>query len=459
MNVKYIITLSTILLSLTVSRSSAQELPLTPPLGWNSYNCFGSAVRENEVKENADYMAKYLKPFGWNFIVVDFYWSYENPEGSLVGNPQQSQLADGSYIPWLRMDEWGRLLPHERKFPSAWPDKGFKPLGDYIHSKGLQFGIHIMRGVPRQAVWAKSPVLGAPGITADMIADTTSVCSWSKHMYGVDMSKKGAQEYLNSLLKLYAGWGIDYIKIDDLSRPYHKEEIEGYHKAIKACGRPVVFSTSPGITPRDQAAHVSKHANLWRLTDDFWDEWKLLEAMFDVAKLWEGVQKPGHWPDMDMLSIGRLSKRGPVGEERYSKFTNDELLTHYTLWCIFKNPLMIGGNLPDNRDVELTLFTNKAALDMNQNGINPRQLFRKDQTVAWVSDAPSKGMKNLALFNLNADKKEIEVNVNELGFAGQCEITDVWNNKKMVTTGSTFSYPVNAHGTALFRIKAAPTVN
>ncbi len=217
-----------------------KDVALTPPMGWNSYDCYGSAVHEEEIKANADYMAKYLMPYGWKYIVVDFLWSYNNPSGSRIGNPFQKRLEDGSYIPWLSMDQYGRLLPDANKFPSAFGDNGFKPLSDYIHSFGLKFGIHVMRGIPRQAVWAKTPVLGTNGITSDMIADTTSICPWLNHMYGLNMKKPGSQEYLNSILKLYASWNVDFIKVDDIARPYSKEEIEGYKNAIDLSGRQMV---------------------------------------------------------------------------------------------------------------------------------------------------------------------------------------------------------------------------
>jgi alpha-galactosidase len=289
------------------------QVAKTPPMGWNSYNCFGSAVHEDEVKANADYLAQHLKQFGWQYVVVDFLWSYDNPPGSTIGNSFQMRLQDGSYIPWLSMDEWGRLTPNVNKFPSSFGGKGFKPMGDYIHSLGLKFGIHLMRGIPRQAVWAKSPVMGTNGITADMIADTSSTCPWMNQMYGLDMSKPGAQEYLNSLLKLYVEWGVDFLKVDDIARPYHKAEIEGYKKAIDQSGREIVLSLSPGETPRKDAEHASQYANMWRMADDFWDNWEMMLHMFNYAKTWEGVGGPGHWPDCDMLQIGKLSKRGPVG--------------------------------------------------------------------------------------------------------------------------------------------------
>ncbi len=334
-------------------------LAQTPPMGWNSYNCFGSAVHEDEVKANADYMAKHLKQYGWQYVVVDFLWAYDNPPFSNIGNPYQKRLQDGSYIPWLEMDSFGRLLPTPEKFPSSFQGKGFKPLADYIHSKGLKFGIHVMRGIPRQAVWAKTKVFGTDGITADQIADTTSTCSWLNHMYGLDMTKQGAQEYLNSLLKLYASWGVDFIKVDDISRPYHKTEIEGYRKAIENSGRPIVLSISPGATPLEDSSDVIANANMWRMADDFWDNWKEIIAMMNYAKQWQGTGGPGHWPDCDMLQIGKLSKHGPVGHERYSRFTDDELQTHFTFLCIYQSPLMMGGNLPEDRPFDDSLLSNK----------------------------------------------------------------------------------------------------
>ena len=130
----------------------------TPPMGWNSYNSFGAAVYEEDVKANADYMAEHMKHLGWDYIVVDYCWYYPHPPGSIQDNPPQYRLPkDGALVPWFPMDSYGRLYPDPGKFPSAANGKGFKPLADYVHSKGLKFGIHVMRGIPGQAVWAKSP--------------------------------------------------------------------------------------------------------------------------------------------------------------------------------------------------------------------------------------------------------------------------------------------------------------
>ncbi len=426
----------------------------TPPLGWNSYNCFGSAVHEDEVKANADYMAQHLKQYGWQYIVVDFLWSYDNPPGSNIGNPFQKTLQDGSYVPWLSMDKWGRLLPQPNKFPSAFTGKGFKPLGDYIHGKGLKFGIHLMRGIPRQAVWAKTPVMGAEGITADMIADTSSICPWMNHMYGLNMSKPGAQVYLNSLLQLYAEWGVDFIKVDDLSRPYSNAEVEGYKKAIDQCGRPVVLSLSPGATPVAQAAHVAQYSNMWRMADDFWDNWKEILAMMNYAKQWEGVGGTGHWPDCDMLQIGKLSKRGPVGKERYSRFTEDELYTHITFWSIYRSPLMIGGNMPENRDLELKLLTNEEVLAVNQQGKYPKQLLKTDTSMIWISQAANGKDIYVAMFNIGNNAGNITVDFGALGLKGKLSVRSLWNKTDLGLFKNKFSKIINAHGAALLKISA-----
>ncbi|HNP20921.1 MAG TPA: glycoside hydrolase family 27 protein [Panacibacter sp.] len=445
---RVLLVIAVLFFSLAVFSQVAQ----TPPMGWNSYNCFGSAVHEDEVKGNADYMAARLKQYGWQYIVVDFLWSYDNPPGSTIGNPFQKQLDDGSYVPWLTMDEYGRLLPNINKFPSAFGGKGFKPLGDYIHSLGLKFGIHVMRGIPRQAVWARSKVLGANGITADMIADTSSTCPWMNHMYGLNMSKPGAQEYLNSILQLYASWGVDFIKVDDIARPYSVKEIEGYKKAIENSGRPIVLSISPGETPLAQSAHVQQYANMWRMADDFWDSWPEMLKMFDYAKSWEGKGGPGHWPDCDMIQIGKLSKRGPVGPERYSRFNEDELLTHMTFWCIYRSPLMLGGNLPENRETENRLFTNEEVLAVNQQGYNPRQLYKANGSMIWISDAPGTGDKYVALFNISDTVQSVKLDFTAAGLKGKIRVRDLWNKRDTGVYSKEFTQQINAHGALLLKL-------
>lgn len=451
---RHLNTLSILLLFQFLHALAWAQLAEKPPMGWNSYNCFGSAVHEDEVKANADYMAKKLKQHGWEYVVVDFLWAYDNPKGSRIGNAYQRNLQDGSFVPWLTMDEWGRLVPHVHKFPSAFANKGFKPLSDYVHSLGLKFGIHVMRGIPRQAVWAKTPVKGANGITADMIADTTSICPWLNHMYGLDMSKPGAQAYLNSLLDLYKEWEVDFIKVDDLARPYYPAEVEGYRKAIQDCGRPMVFSISPGETPVAQAKHAKEYTHMWRMADDFWDNWKMILQMFDYAKNWEGTGGPGHWPDCDMIQIGKLSKRGPVGRERYSRFTEDELYTHMSFWSIYRSPLMLGGHLPENRELEEKLFSNDEVLAVNQQGENPRQLFKKDGSMVWVSNVAGTRDLYVAMFNIGEQSQDVTVDFATLKLKGKITARDLWQKKDIGVFTKQYKQTINPHGSVLLRLKA-----
>lgn len=430
----------------------------TPPMGWNSYNCYGAAVTESEVKANADYMAEKLKNLGWEYVVIDYCWSYPHPPNSTQNNPPQFRLKkDNAPVPWLAMDEWGRLLPDPRKFPSSKIDGSFKTLAETIHNLGLKFGIHVMRGIPRQAVWAKTPIKGANGITADMIADTTSLCPWLNQMYGVDMSKPGAQEYYNSLAELYAEWGVDYIKMDDIDLkddyPYRKSEAEAMHKAILNCGREIVLSLSLNMK-LENMDHVKSISNLWRISKDFWDDWELLKKQFELINNWEAAREPGNWPDADMLQLGWISRRGPSGPERQSQFTKDEQITHMTLWCIAKSPLMMGGDMPDNSPFVEKLLTADEVLEANQNSYDARQLYRKDGHVVWTSKIPDSEDIYIAFFNLNEQEETVLVDFKELGIKGKQKVRDLWEKEDLGNFSKSFGNKVNSHGAKIFRVSS-----
>ena len=301
---------------------------VTPPMGWNSYDYYDTTVNEEQVKANADYMAAHLKQYGWEYIVVDIQW-YAYGAGTKRDRYQ--------YIPFsrLEMDEYGRLCPCPERFPSAANGAGFKPLADYIHSLGLKFGIHIMRGIPRAAAQEGLPILGSEE-TADEVADPSSICGWNPDMYGLRKGMEGSQAYYDSLFALYAQWGVDYVKCDDIcntniypANPYSAaHEIEMLHSAIEKCGRPIVLSLSPGPALIEKAWHYEKYANMWRITDDFWDSWDLLLNMFWRCELWQNHVKPGCFPDCDMLPLGMVGKG--FGQERQTKFTRAEQVTDIT---------------------------------------------------------------------------------------------------------------------------------
>ena len=421
---------------------------VSPPMGWNSYDCFGAAVNEAEVKGNADIMAAHLKDAGWEYIVIDYCWYY--PHVAALNNPPQTP----DFKPSLPLDEYGRLLPAMDRFPSSKEGSGFRPLGDYIHELGLKFGIHVMRGIPREAVAKKMPIKGTE-YTADQVANTNSVCRWLNLMYGVDMSKPGAQEYYNSLFELYASWGVDYVKVDDISTPYYPEEIEAVRKAIDNCGRKIVLSLSPGNeTPGEKADHVKQNANLWRISSDFWDAWPQLKEQFELLHTWEDYIAPGQWPDADMIPIGLLNRRGPgYGTERRSGFTHTEQFTLMTLWSIARSPLMYGGDLMMMRPIELMLLSNKEVLQVNQASLNNHQLFRDGNKIAWVADVPDSDDRYLAIFNLGDDgKTSIEVKFEDLGIRNQVSIRDLWKQEDIGSFRNEFAIEIEPHGSGLYRI-------
>jgi hypothetical protein len=296
----------------TIHLMAGPILAATPPMGWNSYDCFGDSVTEEETLANARYVAAHLLPYGWDTIVVDYRWYDAFAHDNNAGNKPFAPLT---------MDASGRLLPAPNRFPSAADGHGFKALADKVHALGLKFGIHIMRGIPRNAVKANTPIDGS-NFTATEAANTQDTCPWCPDMYGVRGGAPAGQAYYDSLFRLYASWGVDIVKMDDTSSPYHTDEIEAVHSAIAKCGRSIVYSLSPGETPVEDGKHVATHANMWRGLGDLWDNWNQLNHAFEVGARWTAFVGPGHWPDPDMLPLGRLS----VGNRSVGNGADDSAL-------------------------------------------------------------------------------------------------------------------------------------
>ncbi len=418
-----------------------------PVLGWNSWDFYGTSINEEKTKAQADYLAANLLPYGWNLITVDIQWYEPNASGFTYN-------ANATLV----MDEWGRLTPATNRFPSAAGGAGFKPLADYVHAKGLKFGIHMMRGIPRQAWQQDLPVKGTV-YTAKDIADTNSVCSWNPDMYGVDLDKPGAQAYYDSIFELVAAWEVDFVKIDDLSRPYHRKEVEAIRRAIDKTGRPIVFSTSPGETPLGSGAHVQAHANQWRISDDFWDTWAALLAQFKRLHDWTPYRGPGHFPDADMLPLGRVEAGSVTGTGRGTRFTNAEQYTLMSLWSIARSPLIHGGDLTQTDAFTLSLLTNDEVLAVNQRSTRNRQLFRSGDLVAWTADAEDSTDKYLALFNTGASAAPVSVTLSTLGYAGAVQVRSLWDKAELGAFTGTFSRSIAPHGAGLYRLagSALPT--
>jgi len=417
---------------------AAAPLAPRPPMGWNSWNSFATTITEAQVRETAGIMARKLLPFGYDVFTVDIQW-YEPEAKSYSYNPHPVPTMDGH----------GRLLPAPNRFPSSAGGKGFAPLAAELRAMGLKFGVHLMRGIPRLAVERDLPVLGTQ-TSARRIADTASICSWNPDMYGVDMRQPGAQAYYDSVFRLFAQWGVDFVKMDDMSRPYdaHAAEIEAAHRAIARSGRPMILSLSPGETPVVRADHVRRHAQMWRISDDFWDDWAMLEAQFTRLENWSPHIGSGGWPDADMLPLGKLA----LGE-RDTKFTPDEQRTLMTLWAIARSPLIMGGDLRHLDAATLALLTNREVLGVNQASSDNRPHFVEDGTRIWSARAPD-GAQILALFNTGKATRRIGFDLGRLGLA-TAQVRDLWAGSDAGLARGRIEQTLPAHGAGLYRLTAA----
>jgi hypothetical protein len=425
-------------------------------MGWNSWNCFGVDVQEEQVLAAARHLAQELRPHGWEYVVVDAGWYLG--EGITTANFKQPQPAQ-------HLDGHGRLLPAPHKFPSAADGRGFGPLAARVHAMGLKFGLHIMRGAPWQAVAANLPVLGS-ALRLGEVSDPADGCPWFNGNLG--LRADGALAYYRSLVALYAEWGVDLIKADDMSFPYHRAEISALGQAVAESPRPMLLSLSPGPAPVGEAEHLLGAANLWRISPDFWDDWRLLRRQFDLCRAWQGRGAPGAWPDCDMLPLGRLRITGPddysVGElgmaadeitNEYSRFSDDEKRTVWTLWCVFRSPLFLGGYLPENDALTHRLITHPELLALNQEGEAAREIYFDDTASVWTTRIRGGTARYLAVFNL-ADPGVQPRHVprwRDLGVADGARLHEVWTDVGRTTASSESAVAgVPPHGVALYRV-------
>jgi len=410
----------------------------TPPMGWNSWDCYGAAVTEEDVRRNAQYMARYLKPFGWEYIVVDIQW-------------YQPTAVNHQYEPFsnLTMDEYGRLLPAVNRFPSAENGAGFKPLADYVHSLGLKFGIHIMRGMPRMAAHNHLPIHESDYF-CHQAANPNSICAWNPDMYGLCCDTDAARAYYESIFALYAQWGVDFIKCDDIAReyPHCEKEIELISTCCRHCGRDMVLSLSPGPAPLEQAEHLKQYANMWRITDDFWDRWDLLKGMFERAQKWCVHAGPGHWPDADMLPVGALRQCDSPDERTH--FTQAEQRTMMTLWCMMRSPLMIGAEMSKNDAFTLNLLTNADILAIGRESFCAHPLRTTDEESLWLAPRKDGTGVYAALFNLSDEEREVHLFSHALEFV-PAHAQELWTHG-VVDAASGLHAVLPAHDAAVFLI-------
>ena len=419
-----------------------------PPMGWNSWDCYGAGVTEDELLGNAEFMRDRLKQYGYQYVVCDIQWYEPAAKGNVYNNS-----AD------LCMDEYSRLIPAVNRFPSSANGAGFKPIADKIHSMGLKFGIHIMRGIPRQAVHRNTRIYGTTAHARD-IASQFSLCPWNTDMYGVDTEKRGAEEYYDSLFKLYASWGVDFVKVDDIANtefspqnPYSAEkEIEMIRAAIDRSGRDMVLSLSPGPAPLNKAEHLSENANMWRISGDFWDRWDKLLNMFSLCEKWYPYVKDGSFPDCDILPLGKLcidgSYMGDMGRD--SGFTKEEQKTMMTLWAVFRSPLFFGGELRLTDNYTLSLVTNPEVINVNQNSEKPLFVYNKGGIAVWQTKIEN--CTAVAVFNLSDEEKHYKLSFSDLGIENVRAVRDLWARKDIPKCENDVAVSLKPHSSEFFEI-------
>lgn len=453
------------------AKSLVNQVAERPPLGWNSFDAYDSRINEKQFRETVEFMAEHMKGAGWEYAVIDYVWWNPDPGGwntpdsfeRRIGHPNIRLNDDGSlkYPELCTVDQNGRLMPATERFPSAKDGRGFKTLADWVHGKGLKFGIHIMRGIHRHVVDQDMPIIGSSA-TAKDIAEPWDVCEWNNNMVGVDPTKPGSQEYYNSLFRMYAQWGVDYVKADDMmgrcGAPYygyHEGEIEMIRKAIDNSGRPMVLSLSCGEAPIGRANHLSENANLWRVSSDFWDKWEHLSHSFELLDKWSPFIKPHHWPDADMIPFGHISlDHRPHGPDRMSKFTLPEHYTLMSLFSIARSPLMIGADLLTTPfDTVKTFFLNEEVLAVNQYSWDNRQVKRTDGDQAiWFARDENSDDRFIALFNLGEEAKSVTFDFELEYLRGNYKVRDLWAQKDLGIFTKSFSAELERHGGGLYRL-------
>jgi len=436
-----------LLLSVVPCLAATTELAPTPPMGWNSWDSYGLSITEAEYKANASWLHRHLQPLGWQYVVVD--------EGWYVRQPGQKGAAQG-----FVMDGVGRYLVADNRFPSAASGAGFKPLADWVHSLGLKFGLHIIRGIPREAVEKNLPIEGSAFHAADA-ANTGDTCRWNSDNYGLK-ANAASQVYYDSIIKLYAGWGIDYIKVDCISRPYQADEIHMMSAAIAKSGRAMVLSLSPGPTPIEEAEDVKKYAQLWRISDDMWDTWSGPEdktfpagliRQFERTAQWAPHIAVSHWPDADMLPLGYLGPRPGWGDPRVSRLTADESRTMMTLWSMARSPLVAGTNLTKMDPATEALYTNPEVIAVDQHSRENREHSRTGSLVVWTA-RPEEGTGHyVAIFNLADKAQDVTYSWKDLGLPeGNHAVRDLWARKDLGSATS-LKTSLAAHATMLYRVQ------
>lgn len=271
----------------------------------------------------------------------------------------------------------------------------------------------------------------------------------------MDMSKPGTQAYYDSMAGLYVAWGVDFAKADDRARPYVQRSPEAHalRAALDKTGRTIILSLSPGPAPLEQAADLRKTAEMWRISDDFWNDWKLLKKQFDYARDWAPyLGLDGTWPDPDMLPLGTLRLADRDESSRKCRLNPAEHKTVMTLWAIFRSPLIFGGDRVLLDPSTESLLTNPEVLAVNQASRENHQSLDQAVVRAWIASVPGSRDKYVAVFNLRDATQRVTLTSREVGIEfNNPEVRDLWQRKDLGRQNR-LEVSLPAHASLLYRL-------
>ena len=375
-------------LSATNAHAHDNGLAKTPPMGWNSWNKFGCNVSEKLVKEMADAMVTSgMRDAGYLYLVIDDCWQ-------------------------ISRDEQGNIQPDPQRFPS-----GMKSLADYVHAKGLKFGLYSDAG--------------------------TLTCQ----------KRPGSRGYEFQDARQYAAWEVDYLKYDWCSTTTQNAQASYsiMRDALLKSGRPIVFSicewgtAKPWLWARDVG-------NLWRTTGDIQDCWDCKRTwggmgVVHILDLQDGLEShagPGHWNDPDMLEVGN------------GGMTTTEYRSHFSLWCLLSAPLMAGNDLRTMSGEIKEILTNREVIAVDQDplGLQGRRVKREGDQEVW-SKQLADGGRAVVLFNRGAQAAQLSVSWTEIGYPQNlpAQVRDLWAAKDLGKMSGKFTAEVPSHGVVMITVK------
>jgi len=390
------------------------KIALTPPMGWNSWNCWAAQVSDKNVRASAKAMIDSgLINHGWTYINIDDTWQGKR---------------GGSF----------NALQGNQKFPDM------KGLCDYVHSLGLKVGVYSSPWITTYA--------GYPGGSSD---DPNG--SWERLANYESNKRLGKYAFDTNDAQQYGQWGIDYLKFD--WDTHQEKEIAAMANALKATGRDIIYSLSAGMS-FDKAALCAKLANCWRTTGDIRDGWSKKQVhetwAFGVTEIWKEHLRwapfsgPGHWADADMLVVGKVGWGAP----HPSKLTPDEQYTHISLWCLWSSPLLIGCPLDQLDDFTKNLLTNDEVLAINQDPLGKiaKQIYASGRLQVLAKDLED-GSKAVGFFNTGEEPNAVKITWQQLGVTGNQTVRDLWRQKNIGTYKDGFEAVVRPHGVIMVRLQ------